>query len=567
MAANRFVREFCRSHSDLGRKGGAAGLSARVLQQMHLRNNRTPVEKGYDYLINTCNARRCYQPVVSAYSDFRTSMPTPFPEIFDTILILDLLEKKQFDPITIETGLRYLSENQRDNNLFGFFEDSSLLPPDVDDTALAMVVLLKHRRVKMSMARQAADAIIKNVDEKGVIQTYFPPRDRRDRRVDPSVCANALRFIYQMGRGDECRTTENYLFSFLENLSPDEGTLYYSKETFFYFMWEALKASDSLKNRFENLFADRLTERFGTSSNPIDLACRVLVSFEMGIPKHKELECLQDLHQADGSWPVDVAYTGSRKNLYWGSQMVTTAFALRALDNKGERSFPIVPSGFKMASEKLRYTEQFSSLSLQHHVIMVTHSDTLASRLKNFYDPDPDSIQNALTEEGKKHAAEIGKKLKKELLDRKVAILYGGNVRTSQMASIFKKQFPAADSQSVSWLNEINCDGWLGRPVQKVLGEDISAQAMFNHSNCLERSERGESFLDLLNRVYSGLINLQNGQFKENTTIILCTSRVNLAALKVLQRKDVDHSSNGCIHWSTMARKIEPGTVFFLTNS
>lgn len=547
----------------------AQSISARVLKQMQRNTSRGPMEKGYNYLLESCNAKRCFQPVVSASADFAVTKPSPFPEIFDACLVLDLLGKKELDTDVLEACLRYISRHQGANKLFSFFEDPSLFPQDVDSSVLATNVLLDHQKVKMSDADVVADAVIANVNRNGVIQTYFPPRDGREDKIDPSVCANAIRFIHRMGRGEECKPTEDRLFAFLEKRNQDKSDLYYHTDAFFYFIWEALKTSVFLKKRFQSLLAERISARIGSSSNPIDLAARVVVSSEMGIPNHKELEKLHSLQQEDGSFPLDVAYTSSKKDLYWGSKMVTTAFALRAFHADQSRVvLPILAHGFEVASGKLKYKNSYSPLSLKFKAIAVTHTDTLASRLKRFYDADPDSPNNVLTEKGKEDAFNIARSFRDDLLKQNVVIFHGENRRTFQTASIFKMQFPNGPKlEQVSWLNEINCVDWYGNATDQILGTNATAQAMFNHSDCLAKSPNGESFLDVLNRVYEGLLNLQNRTFGQDAVVLLCTSRVNLIALKVLEKKDIELDKDGAIHWGNMSRKVGPGSQLKLRSS
>lgn len=546
-------------------------LSASILEKIKLRDSRSPIEKGYDYLVAACNAKRCFQPVVSKDHNFKVFKPTPFPEIFDTCLILDLLSKRRLDPVIVQTGLRYIAENQRPDGLFSFFEDSSLLPQDVDDTSLAMLVLLDHQKVKKSDALQVADAIVKNVDERGIIQTYFPPRYGRDGRIDPAVCANAIRFLYKVGRGEACKPTVDHLYSYLENMKQKKDDLYYGKGIFFHFMWEALKTSSLLKERFQPLFRDRLIAQIGSTSTPIDLASRVSVLSEMGISNYMEMEKLYHLQQEDGSWPIDVAYTGSRKNLFWGSRAISTAFAFQALDDaqgmelrRKMQTLPILLNEFEVVSGKLRYKDTHSISSMTFKIIAVTHGETLAARNKRFYDSDSDSTNNTLTDKGKEDVQNVARRLQREVTANNIVLFHGENRRTLQTALIIQEVFSATELHCASWLNEINCANWYGNSTQEVLNVNFSAQAMFNDSDCLAKCVDGENFLEVLNRVYMGLSALQKGNFKNDTVIILCTSRVNMVALKVLLKDAIEYDSNGNIHWALMSRKVGSSAVFHI---
>ncbi len=533
------------------------------------RAKQTPLEKGYSYLIHNCNARYCYQPVVSADPQFSEVVKTPFPEIFDTTLILDLLIDKPFCPITLEIAHNYISKHQKEDNLFTFFEDPTLLPADVDDTALAMLVLLKNRKRTEKEAHAVVDKIVTNCDEEGRIQTYFPPQNGRESRVDPSVCANALRLIHLLGRGSECKATEDFLFHYLEELSslPSEKNLYYGNQTFFYFMGEALKVSPGLRKRFESLFIERMRSCIGSSMGAIDLATRVIVSNDWGVLNPMEVEKLSFLQKDDGSWPLDVAYTGSRKNLYWGSSMLSTAFALRALDHekvqadqKERAAMPIFAQGFELKSGLLSYGKSFEPFHFDYETLAITHTETLSALSGKFYAPDPNATANALTAKGEQDAHELGRRLKAEVGEKPCLILHGDNTRTFQTASAICAQIPTASLQRAVWLSEIQCGEWLGSDSAHVLQTNFTAISMFHHSNCLAQPKDGENFLTFLNNIYLGLKELQKKNLPKNTIVLLCTSRVNLVALKILTQNEViDHTY---IDWSQMAKSTKPGTLF-----
>lgn len=548
----------------------AKSVSSYVLEKMHADNGLSPIEKGYKYLEDGCGAKRCFQPYISANPSFKHRTMTPFPEIFDTALILDLLYEKPLDPIITNACLIYLKNNQRSNHLFSFFEDPTLLPQDVDDTALVALNLIRHRQISHQVAEKIGDAILLNTAENGIIQTYFPPRGGREGKIDPSVCANALRLLHCLGKGDGSFPTENYLYDLLEKMNPADSAegLYYGKYAFFYFMWEAIKQSNSLKKRFESLFIDRVVASIGASSSPIDLATRVTVLIELGLNNDMEIDKLYRLQQKDGSWPIDIAYTGSRKNLYWGSKMVSTAFAIRALDHKKcselkdkLRKLPVFTIGIEIVNGSLKYKESFSPLLVKHSIVVVTHTETPSVLNARFYDADKESPNNALTEKGKQDAITLAKKLESFVLNRSLTILHGDNIRALQTAQSIQRYFDLSAVRCVSWLNEINCLDWSGRGIAEVLETNFAAQAMFLKSDCLVKASKGQNFLEILNIVYEGLIHLQQTE-REGKTIILSTSRVTLVAIKILLGKDIIYCSNRKIDWSAMAKQTKNGTIF-----
>ncbi len=381
----------------------------------------------------------------------------------------------------------------------------------------------------------------------------------------------ALRLIHLLGKGEECQMTEDFLFHYLEQGVRKEGNLYYGNQMFFYFMGEALQSSPHLKKRFEALFVDKVQEQMGSSMTPIDLASRIIVSNEWGLADHMEIERLVYLQQGDGSWPVDMAYTGSRKNLFWGSPMISTAFALRALDHPNVQkirqqhfSLPLFHQGFLLENGLLSYSSSFTAFDSAYETWVVTHAETPAALYGKFYDPDPNAFVNALTAQGQRDARAIGRRLKQEMGDRPIFIIHAQNTRTAQTASQLQEPLSQASIANVAWLNEIHCGEWLGQDSMQILDTHVAAAAMFHHSQCLVSPKNGESFLHFINRIYLGLKDLQNTHLRKDTVILLCTSRVNLVALKILFKKEVDFDAANNILWAQMAKTIRSGTVFRL---
>jgi hypothetical protein len=76
---------------------------------------------------------------------------------------------------------------------------------------------------------------------------------------------------------------------------------------------------------------DAIRERQGATDFPLDIAQRVISARWLRIADGGESQKLIDLQEDDGCWPADSLFRCGRKRIFFGSRMVTTAFALRAL--------------------------------------------------------------------------------------------------------------------------------------------------------------------------------------------------------------------------------------------
>jgi hypothetical protein len=262
-------------------------------------------------------------------------------EVFSSMLILDLLVDTEVDARISAHLAQYINAHQEDG-MFCFFEDTSLVPPDVDSVAMGLSALARAGVVDLSGRTESAaiDRIISNRTSTGVIQVYFPPRGNREGRVDPVVCANVLYLLHLAGRGHEARETEDFLYAVLEERAYLQGTRYYlAPETFLCLLSRTLRVSRSLQARFLPLMRERVRESLDRDSDevasilPLTAAQRLMAANNTGQDDPGDVQALLDSQLADGSWEAyALGATGSdRMRLYFGSRALTTACALRAL--------------------------------------------------------------------------------------------------------------------------------------------------------------------------------------------------------------------------------------------
>lgn len=316
-----------------------------MLDRLRLMRGAAPTARACSFLEQSCGLVHCYQLQVSMKADL-SEVITPMPmETFSSMLALDLLVDTAVDRGIIAHLVRYLAAQRRDG-MFWFFEDPTLVPPDVDSVAMGMTALARAGAVDPSAATEAAilDRVVSNRTSDGIIQVYFPPRESREERVDPVVCANALALLHLAGRGHEARETEDFLYSVLESRAYMRGTRYYpTPEAFLYFLTRATSSSAALRERFLPLMRERVGEalaRGRAATEPSLLtALRLIAANATGHDDPDDARALVHNQREDGSWEAHpLGTTGEQRlRLYFGSEPLTTAFALHALSTRPPR--------------------------------------------------------------------------------------------------------------------------------------------------------------------------------------------------------------------------------------
>ncbi|MCB9714932.1 MAG: terpene cyclase/mutase family protein [Myxococcales bacterium] len=316
----------------------ASSASKEILARLRAMRTASPVARASSFLERSCGLVHGFQLRVGLAPDLSDPVVPTLVETFSSMLILDLLVDTEVDPRIPEHLARYIAGHQEDG-MFWFFEDTSLVPPDVDTVAVGLAALARSGAVSLAepVASAAIDRIVSNQSSSGVIQVYFPPRGGRQERVDPVVCANVLYLLHLAGRGDEARATEDFVYSVLERRSYLEGTRYYlAPETFLCLLARVLRVSPSFRARFRPLLRKRVEESLVTGDahrRPLSAAQRLMAANDTGLEARRDVELLLRSQGPDGSWEAHAlgATGNSQLRLYFGSRALTTAFALHAL--------------------------------------------------------------------------------------------------------------------------------------------------------------------------------------------------------------------------------------------
>lgn len=300
------------------------------------RRDENPIDKGYRYLCHAFDIERCYQAVLSRTPDFTSRIEMP-DEVFSSAVVLDLLMNSKLSS-RVKSRLTEFLDAHHERGLFSYFVDSSLLPRDVDVTALALSVLVKLGIVPLDVAHSAASAVLQNVDDAGIIHVYLPPRGEREGRyrIDPGPCANALYLAYLLGREDEARPTEAYLIRALrpEAIASTNVFYYYLTPDVLLYWVSRLLEFERFRENYARVVEDALRMRTGSTDVPLEIAYRVITANRLGIDAAPEKEALRRAQNPDGSWPVHPMYKLGRSDVYVGSEALVTAFALKALDDQ-----------------------------------------------------------------------------------------------------------------------------------------------------------------------------------------------------------------------------------------
>lgn len=303
-------------------------------------SKKPPLQKAFEFMQH----QGIPQSEISSDRLFKDIVPVP-EEVFSSIVVLDLLgSTSEIDAGFKKINLAYI-KTYLEMGKISFFKEEDMkraLPPDVDCTAFGAYVLTRHGEMSPLQIQETAQLILSNVNEQGQIQVYFPDRKHREGRLDPVVSMNALCFLYQIGRGDEARKTEDYVYDFLSTGKHLEGTRYYpSPDAFLYFCARMINSSEQLKDRFTPLLREKIKERIGQTPYPIDCAFRLIVCQRLGIENLMDKQSLLANQLPNGAFPKDTFFQCGTEASFFGSDAITTAFAITGLTSSPIQQIPI----------------------------------------------------------------------------------------------------------------------------------------------------------------------------------------------------------------------------------
>ncbi len=249
------------------------------------------------------------------------------------MLILDLMNDISLDSEIEAQVAERLRAEISDGGVFHFFADHSRLAADVDCTSVACAVLGKVGALSAPALHAGIESVLSNTNDDGIIEVYIDPDTDRSGIVDPVVCANALYLISMYERDAEAVATKEFLYRTLARGDCVRGTRYYpSEDTFLCRLARLVCEFPDRYSEFRRLLVERLSQRMGASRYPLELAQRIICASRLSLPLADEVRLLVSLQAPDGSFPPDAYFRYGRRQVFFGSRVLTTAFCLRALD-------------------------------------------------------------------------------------------------------------------------------------------------------------------------------------------------------------------------------------------
>jgi hypothetical protein len=278
---------------------------------------------------------------------------------------------------------------------YHFFADPGAIAADTDCTGVALVGLYQAGAITRRTLREGAEEILesaaleslsaeqnrsheKNNGEliEGVFKVYWDDSmqdGRRGRKHDPACVANALhavllaarhaklplegpvqieelradgtRLVKELDRGFIIERNVQYLMRCLDRHVLTSGTRYYpSPDAFLCFasMLVACFPDQTMCLRAPLLEAlsvrwHQIPTRAADPANPctaINLAMRVIAAQNLGVREdaiQREIAHLMHMQREGGAWPAAALFKLGSLRFYFGSEAMTTMFALRAL--------------------------------------------------------------------------------------------------------------------------------------------------------------------------------------------------------------------------------------------
>ena len=301
------------------------------------------IELGISYIRKNWDVENGIATFASTSADFSSGARQIAPDVFSALLVFDVLPKKLLTAAFDRSLKDFFLRNYHPSGINYFFVDRDLISPsgiaaDVDTAAMYLTIMLEAGMVERESIRHAVEIIAENVDSNGIIQVFLPPRMEREGRIDPAVCANVLGLLYCFGYEGRTQANEDYLFDIIASRAYLSGSLQYTyPSTILYFITRAIFrfGSNDVRERFLGVLGRGAMELLDEDPvTDLDLAMRVIVSKYLGIESSQVTRferLLLERQMSNGSWRKGSMYRTVRSQLHFGSESLTTAFALRAL--------------------------------------------------------------------------------------------------------------------------------------------------------------------------------------------------------------------------------------------
>jgi hypothetical protein len=270
--------------------------------------------------------------------------------VFGTSFILHSLnftkfyiDDKQIDKI-VKPAISFLIEEKEEYGLWRFYGKNSGIPFDIDCTCCVLAALFEWKnKIDFEINfEKIASYLLKNRNRECIFQTWFLNENSghlTEKEVDWVVNANAL-FFYSL-LNQNLPSIEKYLLKIVNNNFFKKTSNYYQPISGIYFLTRTY--ADGYNHRLEPAIETIknyiLENESKFVNNDLSLALYILALENCAADRSliNRLSRLLINNQKDnGQWSKHVFFSTKDKRyhefvLKWGSQELTTAFALEAL--------------------------------------------------------------------------------------------------------------------------------------------------------------------------------------------------------------------------------------------
>ncbi|KIJ30360.1 hypothetical protein M422DRAFT_81590, partial [Sphaerobolus stellatus SS14] len=196
---------------------------------------------------------------------------------------------------------------------------------DLETTSLGLTIAPE-------ISREQCDHILDDMltyrNQDGILQLYY---DRTRPRIDAVCAVNILTFFFRNGRGMEVKETLAWVFQVLKNREYLNGTDYYvTAETFLHALARLLPSIPDVPKEILDTFKEAIQERLGMPGDALTLALRIIAAARAGLCAERDLTCLLEMQESDGSFDGYI-YRFRRSGILIGNNGLATALGLQAM--------------------------------------------------------------------------------------------------------------------------------------------------------------------------------------------------------------------------------------------
>lgn len=265
-------------------------------------------------------------------SDVSRSVRSPV-ECFTSAVIGQVLTDGGLEPPYLGELFDVVRTFMSDDGFIRFFLDESLFGMDVSATGVGHALLLDSGQVYPRL-RYTIDRLVAHTRPDGVIEAYASAEDEHEGRTDECALASALYLLFLVGREGEAQPS----FSLMTTTLVGGGFgSHPCPDALLYFVSRIVRDFPRTHPELLQPIRRRLIERFGSDASCLDRAIRVAAADNVGILDVPDLEVVSRAQRPDGTWPAEPLFGCDRTRRCFGSEALSTAFAVRALVAGGER--------------------------------------------------------------------------------------------------------------------------------------------------------------------------------------------------------------------------------------